>query len=318
MLFLKHLFQNKCRLPSFLVLIAAIAAIIPAQTIQASSATISVFACEPEWAALSMEIGGGNVSVYSATTASQDPHHIQARPRLIAQARKADLLICSGAELEVGWLPILLKKSGNPRIQPNAPGHLMAADHVELLGKVARVTRSMGDIHGEGNPHVHLHPDRMLKIAQELTQRLSVISPENSGRFQQNLVRFKDGIDAMIRSNQQLIESLRGKQWIVHHDNWVYLNEWLKLKQVATLEPKPGIPPTTRHLKKLIETVESSPVAAVAYGSYQSPKAAKWLTSRTKLPLIAAPYTVSEWQVEGALSKWYATLLNTLSNGLIK
>lgn len=318
MLLFKLLYIKKRDVISLLALIAAFAAIMPVPVSFASTKAISIFACEPEWAALSTEIGGETVSVYSATTASQDPHHIQARPSLIAKARKADMLICSGADLEIGWLPILLKKSGNPRIQPNSDGYLMATEHVELLGKIEKVTRSMGDVHGQGNPHIHLDPNRILKVAKVLAERLSNINPENNSIYRENLHQFQTEIDQMKSSNQKIIDTLRGKQWIVHHDNWIYLNEWLGLEQVETLEPKPGVPPTTRHLKKLINTVKSTNVNGVAYGSYQSPKAAKWLVNKTQLPLIAAPYTLSEWQTSGAIVKWYDELLKTLFNGLGK
>src|SRR5436190_5007831 len=119
-------------------------------------AALNVFACEPEWAALAQEIGGDKVSAYSATTALQDPHRIEARPSLIARARNADLLICSGSELEVGWVPLLLVQSGNSRIQPGSPGFLEVSQFVVKLEVPRVVDRALGDIHPAGNPHVHL------------------------------------------------------------------------------------------------------------------------------------------------------------------
>lgn len=288
---------------------------ILASSSSSAFATINILTCEPEWAALATELGGEYVNVHSATTAFQDPHHIQARPSLISKARRADLLICSGAELEIGWLPILLKRSGNPKIQSNAVGHIMTTEYVELLGKLDKVSRSMGDVHAGGNPHVHLDPNRMLLIADTVTERLVQIDPSHSADYQQNNQTFKSAMAEMLKRMQPTIQSLAGKQWIVHHNNWLYLNEWLQLKQIATLEPKPGVAPTTKHLTRLISTLKDLPVGVIAYGSYQPKKAAKWLSSKANTPVLKIPYSVSNWDKPNALVLWYETLLNTLAGG---
>lgn len=281
----------------------------------AAFAALNVLACEPEWAALAKQIGGEHVKVNSATTAFQDPHHIQARPSLIAKARKADVLICSGADLEVGWLPILLKKSGNPNIQNNASGHIMVTDHVELLGKLENVSRAMGDVHGQGNPHVHLDPKRMLKIATVVAQRLAEIDASHAAQYQQNNQSLQTALTAMLDQLQPKVSKLKGQRWVVHHNNWVYLNEWLGLVQTATLEPKPGIPPTTKHLASLIESLSNNPVAGIAYGSYQPEKAARWLSKKVDTPVISMPYSIEDWQSEGSIVRWYQRLIDTLVDG---
>ena len=150
-----------------------------------SHAALQVFACEPEWASLTNELAGDKASVFSATTAHQNVHRIQARPSLIARVRKADLVICSGAELEVGWLPLLLRRAANPNVQPNKPGYFMAAEQVERLDKHASVDRSMGDIHAAGNPHIHLDPNRIAIVAEALTKRLINLDPDNNAYYQQ-------------------------------------------------------------------------------------------------------------------------------------
>src|SRR5436190_24384649 len=121
-------------------------------------AALNVFACTPEWGSLAKELGGDKANIYVASTALQDPHRIEARPSLIARARSADLAVCTGAELEVGWMPLVQTQSGNPKIQVGQPGYFEAAAVVPLLEKPARVDRSMGDVHAAGNPHIHLDP----------------------------------------------------------------------------------------------------------------------------------------------------------------
>src|SRR5262245_44314659 len=146
-------------------------------------AAVAVLTCEPEWAALATEIGGDLVSAESATTPQQDPHYIQARPSLIAKVRRAALVICTGADLEVGWLPLLLRQAGNAAVQPGQPGSLIASDFVELLDKPSSVDRSLGDVHPYGNPHIQTDPRNIAKVAAALTDRLAMLDPGNADTY---------------------------------------------------------------------------------------------------------------------------------------
>lgn len=279
---------------------------------QHSLAQLSVLACEPEWAALVSELGGDQVSVSSATTATQDPHHIQAKPSLIAKARKADLLVCTGAELEIGWLPVLLQKSGNPKIQSQGSGYFMASDHVELLGKPAAADRSMGDVHMAGNPHIHTSPQNMLKVAAALTEKLSAVSPGNKALFENNHQRLQQSFDAALIRWQLDIDALKGKKLVVHHDYWLYLETWLQLQRVAVLEPKPGVPPSSAYLASLLGTLQQQKADMILQASYNDNRPATWLSGKTGIPVVAVPTTLANWQEPGALIQWYDTLLAAL------
>src|SRR6266568_9078027 len=123
-----------------------------------AAAALNVFACEQEWAALAQELAGHKANVSSATNTLQDVHKVEARPSLIARIRSADLLICSGSELEIGWLPLLLTQSGNAKIQPGSEGYFEASQFVPKLEIPKVVDRALGDVHPSGNPHVHLDP----------------------------------------------------------------------------------------------------------------------------------------------------------------
>lgn len=256
------------------------------------NAAINVFACEPEWGALASEVGGDKVKVYVATTAKQDPHLIEARPSLLAKTRKADLLFCTGAELELGWLPILLKRSGNPKIRPGQPGHLLATDYVELAEVYEKVTRSMGDVHAKGNPHIQLDPRNMLPVAQELRNRLVAIDPENEKHYQQRMIDFDDRWRVALARWTEESSGLQGMPVIVHHRSWIYLENWLGLKEVAALEPKPGIPPTSSHLAKIISLLDAQPARAVIRSPYQDPKSSNWLEQKAGVPAVMLPFTV--------------------------
>ena len=272
-------------------------------------AQINVFACEPEWAALTQQLGGTAVKVFSATTNQQDPHHIQARPSLIAKVRRADLLVCTGADLEVGWLPLLLRKSGNGKILPGQTGHFMAADQVALLEKPAVLDRSHGDIHAAGNPHIHLDPKRILQISRALTARLAKIDPANSDLYQKNGLNFHRKWNQAIQKWERKFKALQGKRIVVSHNNWVYLEQWLGLKRVATLEPKPGIPPTSTHLRKVLTRLKQNPADLILYANYQSDKSARWLSQKTGIPVVGLPFSVSEKET---LTQWFDRFLNQL------
>ena len=255
---------------------------------------IEVFACEPEWAALVTELAGEHADIIVATTAAQDPHSLQAKPSLIAATRNADLLVCTGADLEVGWLPLLLRRAGNPDIQVGQPGHFMAADHVRKLEIPKSIDRSQGDIHPQGNPHVHLNPNNVSRIGKNLAERLAVVDPANATEYAARLQQFLDRWAIAIDHWELRGEALRGLRLAAHHRSFSYLADWLDLDIVATLEPKPGIPPSGAHLARLLETLSANPPAAVIRTPYANEKPSAWLSERLNIHSLLLPYTVHE------------------------
>jgi zinc/manganese transport system substrate-binding protein len=255
-------------------------------------ATLEIFACEPEWAALSKELGGDKVSVYTATTAKQDPHRIEARPSLIARTRAADALVCSGAELEVGWLPVLLQTSGNDKVQVGKPGYFMASDFVRKLELPTAVDRAHGDVHPYGNPHIQLDPRNIARVAKPLTERMGQLDPSNAAYYQARYQAFSSRWDKAIAEWDQRAAPLKGLRLVPYHKDSVYLIDWLGMIEVMDIEPKPGIPPSAGHLSDLLTKLQQQPADVIVYSAYQDPKAAEWLGERTKLPVVMLPYTV--------------------------
>jgi len=257
-----------------------------------AAAALNVFACEPEWAALAREVGGDKVSAVSATTAFQDPHHVEARPSLIARMRNADLVVCSGSELEVGWLPLLFTQSGNGRVQPGSPGYLEASRYVLRLEVPRVIDRSMGDVHPGGNPHIHTDPRNIAKVAAVLAERLAQIDAANAATYRSRAQAFdKRWQEAIVRWEQQA-RRLRGVPVVAHHKDFSYLIDWLGMREVGDLEPKPGIPPSTSHLAELVEQMNRSPAKMIVYSSYSDPKASQFLSQRTGIPRVMLPFTV--------------------------
>jgi len=259
-----------------------------------SQAKLRIFACEPEWAALAHEIAGDKVKTHSGTTALQDPHYIQARPSLIAKVRRADLVVCSGAQLEIGWLPMLLRKANNSRAQPGARGFMYASDFVRRLEIPSSVDRIQGDMHPQGNPHVQTNPHNIARIAKALAERMQELDAGNADAYQAGLDDFLKRWNAAMLRWEQRAGPLRGKRVITHHKSWVYLEDWLGLREVANLEPKPGIPPTASHLSALLNQLGSDGKGAdlIIRTAYQDSKPSQWLSQRTKIPETMLPFTV--------------------------
>jgi zinc/manganese transport system substrate-binding protein len=257
-----------------------------------AAAALNVLACEPEWGALAQALGGDKVNVYNATTALQDPHRIEARPSLMARARSADLLLCSGSQLEIGWVPLLLTQSGNARIQPGAPGNLEASALVARLEIPSVVDRSLGDIHPGGNPHVHTDPRNIARVADALTQRLAQLDPANAADYRARAASFGAAWQASIRRWELLAAPLKGVPVVVYHKDLSYFIRWLGLREVGSLEPMPGIPPTPAHLAELVEQMKRDPAKLILYSPYSDPRAAEFLSQRTGIPAVMVPYTV--------------------------
>jgi zinc/manganese transport system substrate-binding protein len=276
------------------------------------ASALQIFACEPEWASLAAELGGERVTTYSAVTGRQDAHVMQAKPSLIARFRKADLVICTGASLESGWLPVLFRQGGNPAVQPGKPGFLEAASYVPLLDKPVSLDRAQGELHPMGNPHIQLDPRNIGRVATALTERLVELDPSGADEYTARGQDFQTRWVAATRAWDTRGAPLRGMAVITQHRGWTYLEDWLGLDEVATLEPKPGIEPSTSHLASLLSTAKSTDVRVIVRSSYQSPRASEWLSSRTGIPAEVLPNTVGSVDGVDNLFDMFDVILNRL------
>lgn len=274
-------------------------------------AKLNVFACEPEWGALAKELAGDKAEIDVATTALQNIHQIEPKPSLIAKLRRADLLLCTGAELESGWLPQLTRQSGNANIV-SGNGNFMAANFITTLDKPAQIDRAAGDVHPQGNPHFHLDPYRMSIIAEALAARLEVLDAANAAVYRKNLADFNARWSSAIKTWEAKAKPLAGRKIIVHHKSWAYLNKWLGLVQVATLEPMPGVPPTSSYLVSVVSAAEKEKPMAIILAGYQDPKAANWLSKRTGLPIVILPFSVGGDPMSKDLFSMYDSTINKL------
>jgi len=257
-----------------------------------AQAALKVFACEPEWAALTQELAGDKADIYIATTAMQDPHFVQARPSLIARAHRAQLVVCTGAGLEVGWLPLVLRESSNPAIAPGQDGNFVASRYVTMLEKPQRLSRSEGDVHPDGNPHIQLDARNFLPIAQALAQRLGMLDPDNAAFYNQRLQDFTTRWQAAIARWEKQAAPLKGQAIIVHHKAFSYLNHWLGLNEVAELEPKPGMEPSVAHMSDVLATLRHHPAKMVVRASYQQARPSEWMAEHAHIQAVALPFSI--------------------------
>ena len=279
-------------------------------------ATLNIFACEPEWAALAQELAGDKASIYAATNALQDPHHVEARPSLIAKARRAQLLVCTGAELEAGWLPVILRESANPDIAEGKPGYFEATHFVQMLEVPSRLDRGEGDVHAQGNPHIQLDARNYLPIAQALSARMCEIDPANTAFYDKRLQDFKSSWQAAIKRWEVQAAPLKGIPVLVQHRAYPYLEAWLGFKQIGELEPKPGMEPSAAYLGKLLAQLQTIPARMVIRSAYQDAKPSEWIAERAHIPAVELPFSVGGAEAAKNLYGLFDETITRLLQGL--
>ena len=257
-----------------------------------SQAAIRVLATTADWGALATELGGERVDVYTATTAMQDVHRVDAKPSLVARARTADLVVANGAELEIGWLPVLLQESSNTKIQRGAPGYFEATSALSLLEVPSKLDRAMGDIHPLGNPHIQLDARNIATVAKALMARLAAIDPAGADYYTARGADFGKRWGEAIARWQAKAAPLKDLPVVIMHRDQVYLCHWLGLNELAAIEPKPGVPPSAGYLGELVTKLSATPPRAILLNAYNDPKAAKWLSERVHAPAVVLQFSV--------------------------
>lgn len=279
-------------------------------------AALNVFATVPEWGALAQEIGADKVKIYNATHGLQDPHRIEAKPSLIAQARSAQLVLATGAELEIGWLPVVIRESGNARIQVGQPGYFEAARYVTMLEIPAVLDRAHGDVHAGGNPHIQTDPRNLLKIGEALTARLSEIDPVNAMAYHTNFQTFAGKLRSAITRWEKEAAPLKGVPILVQHKAFPYLQQWLGLKEVGSLEPKSGVEASSAYLAEVVARHAAQPAKFVIRPAYQYDAPSVWIAERTKIPAVALPFTIGGTPEAKDLFSLYDDTIRRLLKGL--
>jgi len=253
-------------------------------------AKVTVVATLPWIASLAQTIGKEKLEIVTLVKPNQDPHMIDAKPSMILAARKADILMYNGLDLEIGYLPVLIESSRNPKIQPGRLGNLNCSQFVSVIEKPAAVDRSLGDVHPLGNPHYHLSPKNMGAIADGMAKRLSEIDPSNTSFYVGNAATFRNQLEQKLREWQAV--SLAGKRFIAYHKFFEYLANEFGFSIIGYIEAKPGIPPSAGHMQQLIDLSLQAKPNAILTTAYHSKKETDALSSRTGIRVITVPHEV--------------------------
>ena len=270
----------------------------------------------PSLASITEYIGDKHIKVYSITRGVQDAHYLEAKPSYMTKLHKADLLIYSGLELEIGWLPLLIQGARNNKITVGSKGNLNASSILsfdDILEKpMGEVDRSMGDVHPAGNPHYLLSPYNALLVAELIGDRLVELDPDHAKWFKENLLKFKDLLTQKITELEKMAEGIKGRNLVCYHVHWSYLLNWLNLKAVGYIELRPGIPPTPRHKQEIIQLMEQKKIQVVIISSWKDPAKAQEVANLTGAQLVILPGEVNAMEGADDYFSWIEYMVTQL------
>jgi zinc/manganese transport system substrate-binding protein len=263
----------------------------------------------PYIAALVGELAKDRADVTTLAKGDEDPHFVVPRPSFIGKLRQADLLIINGASLEIGFAPPLIRQANNPKIVPGAEGFIDLSQFVELIEKPDKVSRSEGDIHPEGNPHFITDWHNVPALARAIADALARADRGSASAYQNNLDAFLARWKARSDAWDKQSAPLRGKAIIQYHRLFDYFARRTGMRIVGELEPKPGIPPTSRHLEELIEANAAGTVAMVVTDPYHEKKSPEGLAKKLSVPWAVLPQDVAAVAAAKDIFSLYDTLL---------
>lgn len=269
-----------------LVAFAALSTVVAARP---AAAELKVVATVPSLASIAKEVGGEHVSVTAISLPTQDAHFVDAKPSLVLKLNKADALLAVGADLEIGWLPALQTQARNPRILSSGAGYLACAAHVTLRDRPAVVDRAQGDVHAAGNPHYLYDPRAAASCARAIAAHFTKLDSKRAKAYQANLARFLAALDGARARWEKQVAAHRGAPVITYHRSLTYLLDWLGLTEVATIEPKPGIPPTASHVAAVIDLGKAKAVKVVAQEAYYPDKTCALVAKKIPASIVRIP-----------------------------
>jgi zinc/manganese transport system substrate-binding protein len=255
-------------------------------------AHLNIVVSYPYIGALTKTIGGDHIESIVLAKGNWDPHFIIPRPSLIAKVRSADAMIMNGGQLEIGWLPPLLNRAGNPKIDPSAKTFLNLSHHMELINKPNKVDRADGDIHPDGNPHFHLSPQNILLLAGVIKDFLISIDGEHKAIYEKNHSEFLSMWNQKMKIWSEKMADKRGLSVIQFHDNLAYFNNTYGLKNIGTIEPLPGIAPSSKHTIEMIELIKNENPCCILHDVYHPTKTAEFISQKTGIKIVMMPHDI--------------------------
>ena len=284
---------------------------------QLTAGKLNVVTTLPSLASITESIGGEYVKVYSITRGAQDAHYVEAKPSYMIKLNKADLLIYSGLELEIGWLPLLIQGARNNKVTVGSSGNLNAASALSTVNILEKprgeVDRSMGDVHPGGNPHYLLNPNNAILVAELIAERLAALDAEHKEQYEQNLSRFKVLITSKMAEVTNKVAHLQNREIVCYHVHWSYLLDWLKINPKGYIELRPGIPPTPKHKRKIIALIEEKQIEVIIVSSWKEPTKAREVANATGAQLLILPGEVNAMKGADNYLQWIDYMVTHLS-----
>jgi len=279
---------------------------------QLGHADVEIVATLGDLGAAARQVGGEHVEVTTLAAPQEDPHFVDAKPSYVQDVARADLLIVNGMSLEVGWLPTLLDNSRNGQVQKGQSGYFDASTVVDRMEvPETEITRQMGDVHPEGNPHYTLDPRQMARVAIALGERLGEVDPKHADYYKERGRSFaKECLKVARKWNKQFAELAEAKrEVVVYHEAWIYVLDWLSLSRAAAVEPKPGVEPNPRHVKKVIETMKTDEIGVILKMEYYPSATADRIAEK-----VGAEVTTSQGQARS--SQTYVDRVDRLASSI--
>ncbi|MCX5908953.1 MAG: zinc ABC transporter substrate-binding protein [Deltaproteobacteria bacterium] len=266
-------------------------------------AKVNVVATLPWIGSLASDIGKDKIKITTLVKPDQDPHYVEAKPSMILEVRRADLLMFNGLELEIGYLPVLVESSRNPMIQPGTPGYFDCSQFIEAIERPAVVSRSMGDVHPLGNPHYHLSPKNIYRVTGGITELLATVDPGNAGFYRVNLAAFQEKFKE--KEKQWAGYNLKGKKFIAYHKFFEYPANEFGFEIIGYVEPKPGIPPSAGWVERIIELAKRMKPDAILTTPYYGTREVTFLSQKSGVKYIVVPHDVG---ATPACKDWFSLM----------
>jgi zinc/manganese transport system substrate-binding protein len=268
------------------------ALLLVAASVSAQS-KLNVVATTEDLASLAREVGGDRITIDAIARGYQDPHFVEAKPSFILKLQKADLLIVVGRELEIGWLPPLIQQSRNAKVQPGASGYLDASLTATILEiPTGQITRAMGDVHPQGNPHFWLDPENGKRTAKAIADKLSELRPGDRATFEQRLADFSTRLDAAEKRWLAQMAPYKGTKVVTYHRSFPNFADRFGLDIVGYVEPRPGIPPTPQHTLDLINEMKRQNIKLILVEPYFDMKTPNAIGRETGAQVLTMPPSV--------------------------
>ena len=275
-------------------------------------AKLRVVTAYPYMKDITDRIGKEKVKVIALSPGNWDPHVIVPKPSLIAKVRQADLLIINGGQLEIGWIPPVLRQANNPKVMPSKKGFLDLSTFIKMIQVPDSVSRAQGDIHPAGNPHFHLDPHNIILIANAFSYKLMELDPDNVEYFNKNKEEFLNQWKTKITEWEKKLAPLTGTKYIEYHKNFDYFLERYGLIILDTIEPLPGIPPTSKHTIELIKELKNEKIAKILHDVYHSSKCTKLISQKTNVPWVVVPHDINSLNTVKDIFMLYDEIVNRL------